>query len=75
MIVIATYGAKLEHSKVFSVLEIMSALKMNVLMFSTGLGIYYELKVIFGRFANIFNIANKSMIKVYPNQINSLHDN
>lgn len=42
----------------------MSALKMNVLMFTEGTGYYYEIKVIFERFASIFNIQKKSMIKV-----------
>lgn len=65
MIVVATYAAGIEYKKVFSVLEIMSALKMNVLMFTEGTGYFYELKVIFERFASIFNIKKKSMIKVY----------
>lgn len=37
---------------------------MNVLMFTEGTGYYYEIKVIFERFASIFNIQKKSMIKV-----------
>ena len=29
-----------------------------------GTGLYYELKVVFGRFASVFNIENKSMIEI-----------
>lgn len=67
LIIIGTYVAGMEYSRVFSLLEIMASLKMNILMFSRGMGYYYEMKVVFGRFANIFNIANKQMIKVDPN--------
>ena len=29
-----------------------------------AIGLYFEIKVIFDRFANIFNIENKSMIQI-----------
>jgi glycerol-3-phosphate acyltransferase PlsY len=64
MIVIAYYVAGIDFTKIFSVLEIMSSLKANVLMFTLGMGLYYELKVIFGRFASVFNLENVSMVHV-----------
>lgn len=56
MIIVATYVSGIEYTRVLSVLEIMSALKMSVLMFTVGTGYYVELKLILGRFASIFNI-------------------
>ena len=35
-------------------------------MFVSGLGFYYEVKVVFERFASIFNIENVSMIEIDP---------
>lgn len=35
-------------------------------MFAAGLGLYYEAKVVFERFASIFNIENISMIQIDP---------
>lgn len=64
MIIVAYYLAGIDFPKIFSVLEIMSSLKVNVLMFVLGMGLYYEIKVIFARFASIFNLENKSMIHI-----------
>ena len=41
---------------IFSILEIMATLKRNLLLVNMGTGLYYELKVVFGRFASVFNI-------------------
>lgn len=41
MIVVGFYATGIEYSSVLSVLEIISALKMNVLMFTMGTGYYY----------------------------------
>jgi len=49
-------------AKIFSILEIVTSLKFSVLMVALGFGIYYEVKVSFGRFASIFNIKNNNMI-------------
>ena len=49
---------------IFSILEIMATLKRNLLLVNMGTGLYYELKVVFGRFASVFNIQNKSMIEI-----------
>ena len=49
---------------IFSILEIMATLKRNLLLVNMGTGLYYELKVVFGRFASVFNIENKSMIEI-----------
>jgi len=37
---------------------------MNVMVLSLGLGLYYEIKVVYGRFASIFNMENTSMIEI-----------
>ena len=42
----------------------MATLKRNLLLVNMGTGLYYELKVVFGRFASVFNIENKSMIEI-----------
>jgi len=34
--------------------------------FTYGFNFYYELKEVFGRFANIFNIQNISMVLIDP---------
>lgn len=42
----------------------MASLKLNVLVLSLGIGLYYEIKVVYGRFASIFNIENTTMIEI-----------
>ena len=37
---------------------------MNVMVLSLGIGLYYEVKVVYGRFASIFNMENTSMIEI-----------
>jgi len=49
-------GTGLTVSKIFSTLEIIISFKLSIFLFVIGLGFYYEAKVVFGRFASIFNI-------------------
>lgn len=35
-------------------------------MLILGLGFYYEVSVVFGRFASIFSINNTSMVEIDP---------
>ena len=41
-----------------------SSIKFNLTYVNIGLGLYYELKVVFSRFASIFNIKNTFMIEI-----------
>ena len=41
-----------------------ASIKKGLADINIGVSLYYEIKVIFNRFANIFNIENKSMIQV-----------
>ena len=52
----------LNFVKIFSTLEMFASLKFLLMVTNMAVGLYFELKVVFGRFANIFNIENKSMI-------------
>ena len=54
----------LTFSKIFSTLEIMASLRNTMNILINGVALYYELKVVFGRFASIFSLENKSMIEV-----------
>jgi hypothetical protein len=63
MFTVAHYaGTDLNMAKMFSSLEIMFSLKMATYSFSCALDFYYQIKVTFERFANIFNIKNTAMI-------------
>ena len=53
---------KLNFAIIFSTLEIFSSVRRNLALLNIGVGLYFEMKVVFGRFASIFNIENKSMI-------------
>jgi hypothetical protein len=44
----------------------MVFLKVNIFFFAMGIGFYYQLNVIFERFANVFNIQNIQMVKIDP---------
>ena len=46
----------LEWPLMFSTLEIMMSLRMSTLLLIMGVSFYYEVKVVFERFASIFNI-------------------
>ena len=50
--------------KIFSALEMFASIKKGLSEFNIGVSLYYEIKVVFDRFASIFNIKNKSMIQV-----------
>lgn len=68
MYVVAHYvGIGLTTAKIFSSLEVIFAFKFSIFMLSIGLGFYYEVKVVFGRFASIFAIKRTAMIKIDPN--------
>ena len=63
MFVAAHYAQiDLTLSKIFSTLDIIISFKISIFIFAFGLGFYYEVKVVFERFASIFNIENISMI-------------
>jgi len=53
---------ELTLSKIFSTLDIIINFKMSISILASGLGFYYEVKVVFERFASVFNIENVSMI-------------
>jgi hypothetical protein len=57
---------KLSTALIFSTLELMVFLRLNIFFFSIGVGFLYELNVIFGRFINVFNIENIQMIQIDP---------
>ena len=54
----------LTFSKIFSALEMFASIKFSLTIANIGVGLYFEIKVVFGRFASIFNIENKSMIQI-----------
>jgi len=63
MFVVAHYiQTVLTLSKIFSTLDIIINFKQSLAYMTIGLGFYYEVKVVFERFASIFNIENVSMI-------------
>jgi len=57
---------KLSTALIFSTLELMVFLRLNIFFFSIGVGFLYELNVIFERFINVFNIENIQMIQIDP---------
>ena len=62
-----TIGPKgLTFALIFSTLEIFSSVRRSLTWLNIGVGLYFEIKVVFGRFASIFNIPNKSMIEIDP---------
>lgn len=44
----------------------MGTLKILVFFMGVSIGLYFELKVIFGRFCTILNIEDKRMIQIDP---------
>ena len=40
----------------------IATIKVRLTSWSASMSLYYELKVVFERFASVFNIENKSMI-------------
>jgi hypothetical protein len=53
-------------AKIFSSLQVLFSFKYSIKMVGFGLGFYYELKVILGRFASIFGINNTTMMELSP---------
>ena len=78
MFVAAHYAqTDLTFPKIFSTLEIITNFKQSISTFSRGISFYYEVRVVFERFASIFNIENASMIEIDPvtlQPINKLDD-
>ena len=57
-------GSELTLAKIFSTMELMVTTRLLVFELGMAIGFYYELKVIFERFTNIYNIADKRMILI-----------
>ena len=66
LVAYSTDRDKLNFAIIFSTLEIFSSVRRNLALLNIGVGLYFEIKVVFGRFASIFNIKNKSMIEIDP---------
>jgi len=61
MFVAAHYAQiDLTLSKIFSALDVILMFKYSIFLLTAGLGFYYEVKVVFERFANIF------IMRTYP---------
>lgn len=56
----------LDLAKIFSCLEVIFSFRYSIFMLIMGVGFYYEVSVVFGRFANIFSIKNVSMVEINP---------
>jgi hypothetical protein len=65
MFLVAHYsGTDLAITKIFSSLEIIFSLKFAIYMFNNALDFYYQIKVTFERFVNIFNIKRIAMAHI-----------
>lgn len=74
MYIVAHYaGTHLSIPKIFSTLEVIFAFKYSIFMLGVGLGFYYEVKVVFERFASIFSIKRTSMIEIDPETKEPIH--
>jgi hypothetical protein len=49
-------GTGLSNAKIFSTMDLMSTLKITVMILGIGLGHYFELKVIFQRICTVINM-------------------
>lgn len=47
---------------IFSLLEMMSTIRYSIMFGTDGVAVYFELLVVYERFASFFNLKNKSMI-------------
>lgn len=56
------FTGRLTFAIIFSTLEMFASVKRSLTFMNIGVGLYFELKVIFGRFAIVFNIEEKAMI-------------
>ena len=54
----------LSFSQIFSAIEIINGLKYYIFCSVQGIGLYYEIMVVFERFANVLNIKSESMVEV-----------
>ena len=54
----------LSFTLIFSTLELVTYLRSNMIILTLGVGLYYEIQVVCGRFASIFNVNFKSMIPI-----------
>lgn len=57
-------GTELTYAKIFSALEIVVCLKFYTLAVVLAVALFYEIKIVFQRFATVFNLENKSMIQI-----------
>ena len=56
----------LDLAKMFSCLQVIFSFKHYITYLIVGLGCYYEVSVVCGRFANIFPIKDTSMVEIDP---------
>lgn len=61
-ILAANINGNLTFALIFTTLEMMSSMWARIIGWIKGVNFYYELKVILGRFASVFNLESKSMI-------------
>ena len=63
---ILTYNftGRLTFAIIFATLEMFASVKRSLTFMNIGVGLYFELKVIFSRFAIVFNIKNTSMVEI-----------
>jgi ATP-binding cassette subfamily C (CFTR/MRP) protein 4 len=59
-------GIPLTAAVIASTLEVIFSFKFSIIMLGLGLGFYYEVKVVFARFASIFSIKPTAMIRIDP---------
>jgi ATP-binding cassette subfamily C (CFTR/MRP) protein 4 len=57
-------GVGLDSSKIFSTVELMTFIKVNLFLAAMGISYIYELKVLFKRFADIYTVENVVMKKI-----------
>ncbi len=63
----AKFDIELTFPKIFFTLEIMTSLMLFMGWFSSGIGMFYEVKNIFGRFGSALSINNQAMIQIKEN--------
>lgn len=67
MFVVCHYARNnLSSALIFSTLELMVFLRVNLFFLAIGVGFIYELNVIFERFVNVLNIVNTQMVEIDP---------
>lgn len=63
----------LSTAKIFSCLEVVFSFKYSIFMLTLALGFYYEVVVVFTRFASVFNINNTAMVELHPHSKKPIH--